>query len=321
MNGIIGHDRVKDVLRQALVKNQVPHAQLFLGPEGVGKFKMAKALAQTILCQQSHVDFCGICSSCLQVSKGQHQGLLLLDSENAQIKMDDARELLRKLTLRNWNGPRIVIINDAHKLNPQASNSLLKVIEEPPEQTYFILVTDQPGKILSTIRSRTQVIRFGPLSVEQLQKITGQQGWVLAAANGRVTRVEQLVQDDSDEVRKFSMSTLVHLLTAQMTYLQWVDTLQTAIKDKSQMEIMFETWMQMLRDLRVQGYKPANHSDLMVELQQVPLGDLSRLDDVFQIIVHMKSQMESNVERQLLLESGYLKIQRVLHPEEESLAL
>lgn len=318
MKGVLGHDRVKQVLHQALVKNQVPHAQLFLGPEGVGKFKTAMGLAQTLLCTESHVDFCGMCSSCLQVQKGQHPGLMVLNTENAQLKMEEARDLMKKLNLRNWDGSRIVVINDAHKLNPQAGNALLKVIEEPPEDTYFVLVTFQPGKILSTIRSRTQVVRFGPLEPEHLKKITGADGWVLTSANGSVTRVEQLLQDESDENRKLAMRTLVDVLTAQKSHLQWVEGLQTVIKDKAQMEVVLETWKQMLRDLRVQGYKQAHHSDLMVELQQVPVGDLSRLDKVFQIVSHMKNQLVANVDKQLLLESGYLKMKSIMHPEEEA---
>ncbi len=319
MKGILGHDRVKQGLHQALVKNQVPHAQLFLGPEGVGKFKMALGLAQALLCSESHVDFCGLCSSCLQVQRGQHPGLLVVNTENAQIKMEEARELLKKLHLRNWEGARVVVINDAHKLNLQAGNALLKVIEEPPEKTYFVLVTSQPGKILSTIRSRTQVVRFGPLEEKHLKTITGADGWVLSSANGSVTRAEQLLQDESDDNRKLAMHSLVDVLMAQKTYLQWVEGLQTIAKDKAQLEVILETWKQMLRDLRVQEYKPAHHSDLMVELQQAPVGDLRKLDQVFQIISYMQTQLLSNVDRQLLLESGYLKMKSIIHPEQESL--
>lgn len=318
MKGVLGHDRVKQVLHQSLVKNQVPHAQLFLGPEGVGKFKMALGLAQTLLCTESHVDFCGLCSSCLQVQKGQHPGLLVIDSENVQIKIEEARDLHRKLHLRNWDGARIVVINDAHKLNPQASNALLKVIEEPPEKTYFVLVTSQSGKILSTIRSRTQVVRFGPLEEQHLKTITGAEGWVLASGHGSVTRVEQLLRDESDENRKLAMRSLVDILMAQKSHLQWMEGLQAVVKDKAQLEVILETWSQMLRDLRVQGFKQACHSDLMVELQQVPVGDLTRLDQVFRIVGHMKSQLLSNVDRQLLLESGYLKMKAIMHPEQES---
>lgn len=317
MKGILGHENVKASLHQALVKNQLPHALLFVGPEGVGKWKTAQALAQTLLCQESHVDFCGLCASCLQVQKGQHQGLHLLNTENAQIKIDEAREILRKLTLRNWDGARLVLINDAHKLNPQAANALLKVIEEPPEQTYFILITSQPGKILSTIRSRTQMIRFGPLSEGDLKKITGASGWVLAAANGSVTRVEQLLGEESEDMRRTALTTLVNLLSSDHSYLQWTDSLQAVIKDKQMVEIVLSTWLQMLRDLRVHGMKPAFHSDLLPELCQIPMGDLSRLDEVFAIVTAMRDELDFNVDRQLLFESGFLKIRQVFCSDDE----
>jgi hypothetical protein len=99
------------------------------------------------------------------------ESIMLVEPDGASIKIEQARDILQFISLRRIGRARVVIIDQAHLLNPQAANSLLKSLEEPPDGTYFFLVTSVPASILATIRSRSQQVRFGPLSADELTHI------------------------------------------------------------------------------------------------------------------------------------------------------
>lgn len=169
-DNVIGHEVTVQKLLAMLAANRMPNSLLFVGPSGQGKRLVALGLAQALLCEQSR-QACGRCPSCYRVTAQQSEGLILLAPERGQIKIDSAREVVRQLSLANWGRARVVIIDDAHLLNPQAANALLKSIEEPPANTHFVLLTHSQESVLSTLRSRSQVVRFRGLSRDELAKI------------------------------------------------------------------------------------------------------------------------------------------------------
>lgn len=157
---VTGHKPTIQRLLSLIEGNRIPHAFLFVGPKSEGKKKIALGFAQTLLCDKNKAGACGECPTCLGVAKGQSVGVINLEPEKGVIKIEAARALIRQLSLATWGKARVVIIDDAHLMNPQAANALLKSIEEPPAQTYFVLLSPSEESVLKTIRSRTQVLRF-----------------------------------------------------------------------------------------------------------------------------------------------------------------
>ena len=151
--------------------NRLAHGLLFYGPAGIGKKDFATEFAQWLICEQPSADnACGKCKSCQLIQGGTHPDFLHItpEEEGKAIKVDQIRELIEKMSLKkHGQGHRVIIISPADALNTNASNSLLKTLEEPPANTVLILVSDKPSKLMATIRSRTQMIRFELPQTEQ----------------------------------------------------------------------------------------------------------------------------------------------------------
>lgn len=164
---IAGHDHLKTRIARAALGGTLPPSLIFAGPDGVGKRMVTLALAQLVNClTPSGGDACGECAPCKRIARGVHADVLLIEpEESGTIKIDQIREAIDRSVYRPFEGRRrVVIINDAEKIVPQAQDALLKTLEEPPNATMFVLVTAAPELLLSTIRSRCQRLRFGRLS-------------------------------------------------------------------------------------------------------------------------------------------------------------
>lgn len=139
---------------------RLAHGLLLHGPKGIGKKAFAVDFAHWLLCEQPSTDkACGQCKSCQLIKAESNPDLLYLqpEEEGKAIKVDQIRELINKISLTgHGQGYRVIIISPADALNINASNSLLKTLEEPPENTVLILISDKPSKLMATIRSRTQ---------------------------------------------------------------------------------------------------------------------------------------------------------------------
>ncbi len=161
---IIGQEPAIRLLTQALYSRRLHHAYLFTGQEGVGKETTAKAIVYHLFCNISQDEPCGSCPNCQKLDKGLHPDLLLVEPEKREIKIGQIRALERELHFRPINAEyRVVVIKSAEKLNPEAGNALLKSLEEPPPYVLFFLLAENASRLLPTIVSRCQVVRFRPL--------------------------------------------------------------------------------------------------------------------------------------------------------------
>ena len=176
--GIKGQDKAINLLQSILRNNRLASAYLFCGPEGVGKRMVANTLAKTINCQEASTDSCDKCASCLKIEKNQHPdfhyigGLNNEDSAGGSaIKIEEVRQLQKEINLKPYEArKKVFIIDQAHHLTQEAANALLKVLEEPPQNSLIILITSQPEKLFKTIISRCQLIKFACLKREVLQQ-------------------------------------------------------------------------------------------------------------------------------------------------------
>lgn len=164
---LLGQEKAKRLLRRSLAAERIPHAYLFKGPEGVGKKLFALGVAAAVNCRdRNSVEACGKCTSCKKFRSMNHPDFLVVKAEKGGIKIDQIRRLARDLSYPPYESPmRIVVIEDVQTMRREAANSLLKTLEEPPENNLLILTAEASQEILPTLTSRCQVIPFGPLSI------------------------------------------------------------------------------------------------------------------------------------------------------------
>lgn len=182
---IMGHDRNIEVLRRSLKNGKTAHSYLFEGVNGCGRKKTAIALIQALFCTTLPDDACGVCPSCRKIQSGNHPDIHLIAPlpDKRDISVEQLRELQHDLSLRPYEAPRkACIIDPAERMNPSSANSLLKTLEEPPGNALIILLTENAGMLLPTVRSRCQLMRFAPLSPEHLLTLLEQSGMAPDAA-------------------------------------------------------------------------------------------------------------------------------------------
>lgn len=149
------------------------HAYLLCGPKGTGKKSVARLCAMAAVCRGEGKRPCGVCGPCRRILSDTHPDLHTIRPEKGKqtIGVDVMRDMIAEVGVKSFeNTTKVLIIPDAQKMTPAAQNCLLKTLEEPPQDTVFFLMTEQPGALLATIVSRCRVIRFHPLSIEDCEK-------------------------------------------------------------------------------------------------------------------------------------------------------
>ncbi len=161
-----------NTVQQAIRAERMTHAILFTGPVGIGLEHFAKCLTAGLLCENSenNLQACGDCRSCHLIRGGSHPDLFPIEPEESgkQIKVDEVRRLIDFIHLKSQYGRyKISVITPADAMNRSAANSLLKTLEEPPEQSLLILLSHRPNLLPITVRSRCQQIKFTPAYDEE----------------------------------------------------------------------------------------------------------------------------------------------------------
>jgi DNA polymerase-3 subunit delta' len=178
----IGNRKNIDRLQEKLRQDRFPHGLLFSGPDGIGKRTCALMVAKALNCIHApNGEFCGSCSHCRKIDAGTHPDVIRigLEDEASEIKIAQIREAIRMLDFRPLEGSsKVFIIDPANLLNASSANALLKGLEEPPENSYFILITNSLHALLPTVRSRCQSYAFTPLSMDELRNFGVLQGSV-----------------------------------------------------------------------------------------------------------------------------------------------
>lgn len=190
-NKILGHKKQIEQLKRTIKSKHLPSALLFSGIFGIGKSLIAVTFAKALFCKDSP-EVCDKCIHCLKVNNRSHPDFFFIEPANEKILIDQVRSLQQDLQFHPLEGScKVAIINDAESMTESAANSLLKILEEPPPNTYFILVSGFIDSLLPTIRSRCQKIFFSPLSQDEIMEyLIGRSG----LEKGEASRLASLSQ-------------------------------------------------------------------------------------------------------------------------------
>jgi len=169
---IVGHKRQKELLSIMMETGTIPHAVLFEGSSKLGKRSLALGFVQQLFCK----DNCGGCWSCLNVIKGTHPDLKVISSSR-EIQIEQIRGLISDFSLKPYMAPfKVAIIDDAHLMNVESQNSILKLLEEPRGDTLIILITEYPEMLLETVRSRVERVSFSPVDDREIKLFLEKKG-------------------------------------------------------------------------------------------------------------------------------------------------
>ena len=299
IDGVIGHRSTWERLRSAVAHDHLPHAMAFTGPAGIGKRLVARALAQTLLCEAEPVlRPCGTCGACRRVEAGSHEALLMIEPEKNQIKLDSAHAILEFLSLRRLTRARVVVVNEVQLMNAQTANACLKVIEEPPPATFFILITPEISQLLPTLRSRSQVVRFAPLNAEELARAAvgtaPPDAWMIEASRGSVARLNDLREPDVVALRDVALTFLKDAAEGRRAGLT---TVLASVKDRERTLTTIQFLQQLLRDWSVGALE---------------LKDLSAFARVglWQLAHRMEVDFNAHVDRNLIFENFFNRVTR-----------
>src|SRR6202163_2552874 len=171
---LVGQEHVTDTLANAIKNDRVAHAYIFSGARGVGKTTAARILAKALNCVHGPTATpCGECDSCREIAAGTSLDVIEIDaaSNRGIDQIRELREMVRYAPASSRS--KVVILDEAHMLTGEASNALLKTLEEPPEKVVFVMATTQPEDLVDTIRSRSQHFHFRALSFGEIVEALG----------------------------------------------------------------------------------------------------------------------------------------------------
>ncbi len=315
---IVGQQHPIALLKTLIASDKLPHALLFTGDEGVGKKSTAKAFAMVCNCINikkelqkgiltTKIDACGECIPCKKIAGNHHPDVIHINPQSSAIKISQIRTLLQALTLKpNEAVRRVVILSEAHCMNTQAANALLKILEEPPARTLIVLTASHPTNLLPTVASRCRHIRFFPLGKKEIKHLLSQR---MQLEPDTLETVAALSQGSFSRAKKFTdprwinrRSWIIRTFTGNMVSddsLQVLNLLafsESLVKNKEWIEESLEVIAMWLRDLLMINHDPEQviNRDFMDTLSAIgqsvnPKQVLKQVDAVECAMTAMKS--------------------------------
>lgn len=286
---VVGHEKVKNVLKASVESNRVGHAYIFEGPRGVGRCTTAKAFASLILCEApKDGEPCGSCKSCRMCQSGNHPDVQIITNQlydpskkSTDVLVDTVRNMKKDVYIKPFASERkIYIVPRADTMNLHAQNSLLKVLEEPPQYCTIILIAENSNSFLPTILSRAVQIRFFPIGRElvedYIRKSCPDAGEGASAAasmsGGCIGKALLLAESDEFIQLRNRLFELVYSLTKKASAPIY-DLAVFLKRNKDEARLVFDILKELFRDLmyfkQTGGCERISNTDKAFDIQKI----------------------------------------------------
>ncbi|WP_409228694.1 DNA polymerase III subunit delta' [Gudongella sp. SC589] len=318
---IVGHELVVQSLKRAVKNNNISHFYLFEGEEGLGKRTLGRTFAKTLLCEEKGEEPCNSCSSCIKFDHLNHPDYHEIEPEKGIIRKGQVEEIIRGMSMSPFGGDRKVFLMDqAHLMNKEAQNAMLKSLEEPPIYVHMILVTSSSKNLLPTIVSRGQQIRFGqiPISlvaeylVQREGMATDEARFIAEFSKGSLGRAVQLCSsEDFFQIRDWIIELMDLLIRGESWKI--FSAVERFTEEKERVQELLDIMLFWFRDLMV--YKSTGDLSLVINsdkeklLSEQSFLDLDRINDIIKKIQDTSMNLQLNVNYQLSIETMLFKIQ------------
>jgi DNA polymerase III subunit delta' len=253
-----GNERVVEYFKKAIESQNLAHAYLFSGPEGVGKSTLARAISKALLCPNRTKDgACEKCAACHKFDSENHADFHHFIPEGLYFKIDEVRRIIHEVSLRpieaRW---KVFLLERVDYMRDEPANALLKVLEEPPGEAVFILITEVAEVLLPTVRSRCQQFSFQPLAIDDVAKLLVQKmefkpkeaAELAQFSHGSPGRALNVSAKQGNDIRDRVLATLEAAL-APRTYYNLLDAVRAITVERTEMGERFLMLEELTRDL------------------------------------------------------------------------
>ncbi|BAC11995.1 DNA polymerase III delta subunit [Oceanobacillus iheyensis HTE831] len=306
-------------------KGRVSHAYLLQGERGTGKRDIALLLAKYLFClHREGANPCHTCNNCKRIDSGNHPDLHWIEPDGQSIKIEQVRNLQKEFTYSGMeSNQKVYVIQDADTLTVNAANRLLKFLEEPSKQTTAIMLTENGHSILSTIRSRCQIIELQPLPPDVMNQRLQDEGVHHLEANllsALTNNTKEALSLHQDEWFAGARKIVVQLIEM---YVQKPEDVYLFIHQQWIPHFKERTEQQMGLDLLLLGFQDILHQHIKEDTTTVllPKEDAKmerammsfskeQLLFILQLILTAKRKLKQNVQPTLVMEQLALQIQR-----------
>jgi len=264
---ILAQNHIIDHFKKAIKADHLSHAYIFTGQEGVGKALFAKEFAKALNCKSDENDSCNSCPNCIRIENHTHPDVFWTEREEKAkfIKIENIRNLQNSVRLSPLESDyKIFIIKEADRMNEEASNCLLKTLEEPSPDTIIILIANSMTPIKDTIRSRCQIIRFHPIPTHIItNQLTGKSeadankiGWISRFSNGSLGNALYLLDDNYYEINNYIVTRMTepdldNLVFAEEIVDSYLNAKDSLEEKRETLKSMLNCILQYYRDLLI----------------------------------------------------------------------
>lgn len=317
---IVGHEIQIKALKNSINNKSISHSYLFQGEEGLGKRNIALAFSKTLLCEEEKDEPCNRCNSCIKFDGGNHPDFKLLTSEKGIIKSEEVEKVIKAMATTPFQGKRkVFIIEDSHMIRVDIQNKLLKTLEEPPEYMNIIMITSNANKLLPTILSRCQIIKFYPISNSKIidllvreYNINEDEAYFISNfSKGSIDKsVELAKSQEFFHRREEGIKILDSLLKGDK--IKALTSMDFFNENKDNVEEILDIFLYWLRDLLV--YKEVGESSILINKDKIELlreqsfVDLKKINDIIYRIEDTKLNINRNINYGLSIETMLLNI-------------
>lgn len=319
-NSIVGHEKPIGNLRNAIKNKKISHSYIFEGEKGLGKMTVAKVFAKTLLCIEDLDKPCNTCISCRKFDEGNHPDFFIVEPINNLIRVGQMEDIVSNIQKSPFESERkIFIFDDAHLMNVETQNKFLKTMEEPPTYVNFILITNVINKLLPTIISRGQRMKFFPVNYKKIVEFLMEKhdldraraDFISRFSMGNVGRsIELISNDEFFQLRKEIISIIDKILKGDET--RAFSSFELFDRNRENIDLILDMILFYFRDLMI--YKETRNEELLLNKDMVEIistetfVDFCKINDIIEKVQQTKDNVHNNVNFQLSIENMLLNM-------------